>query len=420
MNKAISPESAMAAAMAGRGFAAGPVAPIVRKQAIPLTADEIDIGEIHTGDRIGLSLSKMIEGRLLVQGVSGAGKSWTLRRLLEQTAGSIQQIVIDPEGEFRQFAQAMGILHIDGAKLDLATLALAAQRVREHRASVVLDLSDLDNDGQMKAATAFVNALIAVSKEHWHPALVAIDEAQLFAPHGGFSESPAVRKASVGAMADLMTRGRKRGLGAILATHRLARLAKSVVSPVLNFMVGQNTLDLDIRRAAENIGWDARKAFDRLPALSPGDFIAAGPGFSQSPSLLRVGSVSTPHVGATPALTRPVAMAPTAAARLLDLDALLAASAADQAVLEDRAVVASLRHVRMFIRDPAFPDAGKAFGALIKLAPEGARLTDLAKHLNRKPDQLAAALALLDHYGAIEFDGDGAQRAVRIAGKFLS
>lgn len=420
MNKAISPESAMAAAMAGRGFAAGKVAPPPVTRVTQVKADEIDIGDIHSGDRIGLSLPKMIEGRLLIQGVSGTGKSWTLRRLLEQTAGTIQQIVIDPEGEFRQFAQAMGILHVDGAKLDLATLALAAQRVREHRASVVLDLSDLDNDGQMQAATAFVNALIAVQKEHWHPALVAIDEAQLFAPHGGFSETPAVRKASVGAMADLMTRGRKRGLGAILATHRLARLAKSVVSPVLNFMVGQNTLDLDVRRAAENIGWDARKAFDRLPVLSPGDFIVAGPGFSQSPTLLRVGPVTTPHVGATPALTKPVAMAPAAAARMLDLDALLAASAADQAVLEERAAVASLRHVRTFIRDPAFSDAGKAFGALIKLAPDGARLSDLAKHLNRKLDQLAAALALLDHYGAVEFDGDGAQRAVRIAGKFLS
>lgn len=384
----------------------------------PLQDGEIDLGATHVGGAVGISLPKMIEGRLLIQGVSGAGKSWTLRRLLEQTAGKIQQIVIDPEGEFRQFAEALDILHIDGARLDLATLGLAAARAREHRASVVLDLSDLDNDRQMQSAAAFITALIAAPREHWHPALVAIDEAQLFAPHGGFSETPAIRKASVAALADLMTRGRKRGLGAILATHRLARLAKSVASPVLNFMVGLNTLDLDIRRAAENIGWDARRAFDRLPSLEPGDFIAAGPAFTQSPAQITVGPVTTPHVGATPAITRPVALAPAAAARALNLDELLAASAADQALIDDQGTVPGLKIVRRFIRDSGFPAAGQIFGALSALRPDGALVTDLGKHLNLDRAAIAAGLALLDQYAAVEFEGDGDQRAVRVQRKF--
>jgi hypothetical protein len=37
---------------------------------------------------------------MLVQSNSGGGKSWALRRLLEQTASLVQQIVIDIEGEF--------------------------------------------------------------------------------------------------------------------------------------------------------------------------------------------------------------------------------------------------------------------------------------------------------------------------------
>jgi DNA helicase HerA-like ATPase len=352
----------------------------------------------------------------LIQGVSGAGKSWTLRRLLEQTAKTIQQIVIDPEGEFRQFAEALDILHIDGSKLDLATLALVAGRIREHRASVVLDLAELDIGGQMQAATAFIGALISAPKEHWHPAIVAIDEAQLFAPHGGHSETPAVRKASVGAMADLMSRGRKRGLGAILATHRLARLAKSVASPVLNFMIGLNTLDLDIRRAAENIGWDARKAFDKLPALSPGDFVAVGPAFSISPTQLRVGQVETPHVGATPKLTTLNRVAPAAAAKLLDLEALLATSAADAAMLQEDALHPGTRAIRSFIRDHAFPLAGQIWGELLSLSPSGALLSDLSRHLKAKPSEIAAALALLDLYGAVEFTDDGKKRAARISG----
>jgi uncharacterized protein len=62
----------------------------------------------------------------------------------------------------------------------------------------------------------------------------------------------------------------------MLATQRLARLSKSVVSEVHNFLIGVDTLDLDVKRAAETIGWETRKAYDRLPVLQPGEFVACG------------------------------------------------------------------------------------------------------------------------------------------------
>ncbi|RAI39089.1 hypothetical protein CH341_26565, partial [Rhodoplanes roseus] len=342
-----------------------------------------------------------------------AGKSWTLRRLLEQTAGRIQQILIDPEGDFAELGEALGLLRLEGHRLDGATLATAASRAREHRASVLLDLSELDREDQMKAVTAFLSALIAAPREHWLPCLVAIDEAHLFAPFGGFTEATSVRRAAIAALTDLMSRGRKRGLAGVLATQRLARLHKSVVSDVLNFMVGMNTLDLDIRRAAETIGWDARRAFDRLPMLEPGTFVMVGPAFSQSPCVAKVGPVATPHRGATPDVCAPV-IDRDAASRLLDLDSLLADSAADQSILAERAEPVGLRQVRAFIRDPAFADAGRVWGALARVAPDGARIVDLGRTLNRTAEQITAALELLDRFGTVEFSGDGPGRAVRI------
>lgn len=47
-----------------------------------------------------IDLPRLLETRALIVANSGAGKSWGLRRVLEQTAGQVQQIVIDPEGEF--------------------------------------------------------------------------------------------------------------------------------------------------------------------------------------------------------------------------------------------------------------------------------------------------------------------------------
>src|SRR5581483_6315261 len=56
--------------------------------------------KIKLNDTTGIDLTRLIESRLLIQANSGGGKSWVIRRLLEQSHGKVQQIVIDLEGEF--------------------------------------------------------------------------------------------------------------------------------------------------------------------------------------------------------------------------------------------------------------------------------------------------------------------------------
>ena len=55
--------------------------------------------QVLIGERTFLDLPALIRSRLLVQANSGGGKSYLLRRLLEQTHGQVQQLVIDVEGE---------------------------------------------------------------------------------------------------------------------------------------------------------------------------------------------------------------------------------------------------------------------------------------------------------------------------------
>lgn len=387
----------------------------------PLAPNHFLLGEAEGGGGVSIDLGKLLVGRLLIQGSSGAGKSWTLRRLLEQTVRDIQQIVVDPEGDFRTLAEAYGHVVVDAHTLDVAAVAKAATLARQHRISMVLDLSQVDRGGQLAIATALFTALIESARENWHPAIVAIDEAHLFAPFGGDSSSyPALRKASIAAVVDLMSRGRKRGLAGVLSTQRLARLSKSVVSEASNFLVGGNTLDLDIRRAAETIGWDASRAFDRLPLLTPGDFVAVGPAFSRSPAVLRVGGVTSSHRGDAPAISAPKPIATETAAQLLDLDALAAASGADA---EQRAAATwppGFRAVRDFIRDPGFRLAGQIVADLAALAPDGTLLEDLIGATPAPLDAVLSALALLDRYAALEYSGSDADRAVRLAPGVLS
>ncbi len=74
---------------------------------------------------------------------------------------------------------------IEAADYSVPEIARIATRLREHRASVVLSLEGLEAEGQMRCAAAFLSALFDAPREHWYPALVVVDEAQLFAPTTG-------------------------------------------------------------------------------------------------------------------------------------------------------------------------------------------------------------------------------------------
>lgn len=49
---------------------------------------------------IPIDLDEIIKSRAFFQANSGGGKSYLLRSFLEQSHGHVQQIIIDPEGEF--------------------------------------------------------------------------------------------------------------------------------------------------------------------------------------------------------------------------------------------------------------------------------------------------------------------------------
>jgi hypothetical protein len=252
----------------------------------------VDMGLSPEGVPVTIDLEELLATRLLVQGNSGSGKSHLLRRLLEKSAGEVQQIVIDPEGDFSTLAGPYGHLAIEAAEHDEKEIARAAARIREHRASVVLSLEGLEAEGQMRCAAAFLSALFEAPRDHWYPALVVVDEAQLFAPSAGGEVAEEVRRASLSAMTNLMCRGRKRGLAGIIATQRLAKLAKNVAAEASNFLMGRTFLDIDMARAADLLGMERRQA-EAIRDLPRGTFLALGPAVSRRPISVAIGSVET-------------------------------------------------------------------------------------------------------------------------------
>ncbi|ODT77466.1 MAG: ATP-binding protein [Pelagibacterium sp. SCN 64-44] len=274
----------------------------------------IDMGATTGAAPATLDLEELLATRLLVQGNSGSGKSHLLRRLLEQSAQWVQQCVIDPEGDFVTLSERYGHLVVDATRTE-AELTRIAARVRQHRVSVVLNLEGLDVEQQMRAAAAFLGGMFDADRDYWYPVLVVVDEAQLFAPAAAGEVSDEARKLSLGAMTNLMCRGRKRGLAGVIATQRLAKLAKNVAAEASNFLMGRTFLDIDMARAADLLGMDRRQA-EQFRDLARGRFVALGPAISRRPLPVTIGPVETSARSTSPKLT-PLPQAPEDAADLI-------------------------------------------------------------------------------------------------------
>lgn len=260
----------------------------------------IDMGSLSGGQPATLDIEELLATRLLVQGNSGSGKSHLLRRLLEQSAQWVQQVIIDPEGDFVTLSEKYGHLVVEGERSE-GELAGIASRIRRHRVSCVLSLEGLDVEQQMRAAAVFLNAMFDADHEFWYPVLVVVDEAQMFAPAVGGDVSEDARKMSLGAMTNLMCRGRKRGLAGVIATQRLAKLAKNVAAEASNFLMGRTFLDIDMARAADLLGMDRRQA-EMFRDLQRGNFVGLGPALSRRPLPIAIGAVETQARSSSPKL----------------------------------------------------------------------------------------------------------------------
>ncbi len=110
-----------------------------------MMAKTITIGET-AGKPVKIDLTTLLSTRLLLQANSGGGKSWALRRLVEQAFGHIQIIIIDPEGEFSTLREQYGFVLVgQGGEtpVDVRTAREVAEKLLELNASAVCDIYEL-------------------------------------------------------------------------------------------------------------------------------------------------------------------------------------------------------------------------------------------------------------------------------------
>jgi hypothetical protein len=257
---------------------------------------KINLGKSNRSSDIYIDLDTLLKTRLLIQANSGGGKSYTIRRIVEQAAGAIQTIIIDPEGEFATLRERFDFILVGkggDTPADTRSAQMLAHRLLELNTSAVCDLYEMKSAERHRWVRLFLEALIDSPKELWHPLLVIVDEAHAFAPEKGSGESE-----SSESIIALCTRGRKRGFCAILATQRLGKLRKDAAAELTNVLIGQTFIDIDLKRAADALGIsgpEAKLFYNEVKVIEPGNFFALGRAISKERILVKVGAITTTH-----------------------------------------------------------------------------------------------------------------------------
>lgn len=231
---------------------------------------------------------------VLITGVSGSGKSYAIRVLVENVAAILPIFVIDPEGEYASLREKFNFVLVgEGGDIPIHpnTAATTARRLMNLNVSAIFDLSSLPVQAQHLWVRNFFDELMALPRKEWHPLLIVLDEAHIFCPEEGDSDAHDV-------MLDVAKRGRKRGWTNAWATQRLSGLDKDAAAELQNTVIGRTTLHNDRDRAAKILGVLKREHeefYSRLKVLQPGQFYFQGVAVSADMILGKIIPATTRH-----------------------------------------------------------------------------------------------------------------------------
>ncbi len=256
----------------------------------------------------------------------GAGKSYTAAVLAEELlAAELPVVVVDPVGVFWGLRAAangrdpgLPILIIGGDHGDVPLEAtageLVADLVVDERISAVLDLSLFRKGEQVRLVQDFAERLYQRNRQALH---LVLDEADAFAPQ---RPMPGEQRL-LGAIEDLVRRGRARGIGLSLITQRAAVLNKNVLTQAqvlvtLRTIAPQDRDAIDAWVEVHGTKEQRRELMDSLAALPTGTAWWWSPGWPTGEGIFRrveirrrrtFDSSATPEVGAAAAAPKKLA-----------------------------------------------------------------------------------------------------------------
>ncbi|MEM0154390.1 MAG: DUF87 domain-containing protein [Methanothrix sp.] len=248
--------------------------------------------QINIAQDVDIDAQKLLTGRCCVIGQSGSGKSFLIGVIAEELSKShLPFLIIDTEGEYVNLGKAYGLIVVGNgpeANIGLDTdYELLFRQSIQAKKPVVMDVSDAVEPQQ--AVYGAVKALYDVEEELRSPYLVIIEEADKFVPQ--------VVKSRINIIEEVSVRGRKRGIGLLVATQRPANISKNVLAQCSYGFIGKLTIENDFDSIS--ILLENRKRMEEVAKLGTGEFLPFGIG---SEDVFKVKGRSIMHVGSTPSI----------------------------------------------------------------------------------------------------------------------
>jgi hypothetical protein len=263
--------------------------------------------------RISESLSLPLEAvtqTFAILAVKGSGKSYTASVCAEEMLKAGQQIVVidmtgawyglksSADGKSDGFPIAVfGGDHAD-VPLDESAGEVIASAIVEKKFSAILDFSDMRKGQTLRFLAAFLETLYRVNRSPLH---LFADEADAYVPQKVFGE----QARTVGAMEDIVRRGRKKGIGCSMITQRPASINKDVLTQceVLIALRMSHPRDIDAIKEWVNVHSsvsDAKDMIDSLPSLTTGNAYVWSPSWLKVFKKVQIRFRETFDSGATP------------------------------------------------------------------------------------------------------------------------
>lgn len=246
------------------------------------------------------------------------GKSYTMRRMVEQFLDDGQQIVlVDPKGDqwgIRSSADGKKagypVLILGGEHGDLPLEASAGETIAnlvvQERVSVLLDISLFSKGDVARFMAAFLENLyrLKAQEQYRTPVMLVIDEADAIAPQ----KPQKGEERMLGAANDIVRRGGQRGIGCTLVTQRSAVLNKNVLTQcelliVLRTVAPQDLAAMKAWIDVHGTDEQGKELMESLPSLPIGDAWFWSPGWPTDKGIFQrthVLPIKTFDSGATP------------------------------------------------------------------------------------------------------------------------
>lgn len=259
----------------------------------------------------------------------GMGKTYTASVMAEEMLKAKSHvIIIDPVGVWwglRSSADGKGdglpIIIAGGEHADIPLQPgggeLLADLVVDKRISIVIDLSLMRKGQQVKFMTDFAETLYRRNRNAVH---LILDEADAFAP-----QRPMPGEAQMlGAIEDIVRRGRARGIGVTMITQRPSVLNKNVLTQIEVLIALRLTAPLDQKAVDEWVKTHAEEGqrqefMASLPSLPVGTAWFWSPGWLNLFERVKVRKRETMDSSSTPKIGQPVKAAKLAP---VDIEAL--------------------------------------------------------------------------------------------------